>query len=516
MSLPTVAGRSVEGSPYREAQMCLGPKWANSYYQFYLTGTTTPANVYQNGVLTVTFPSTGKVTADAYGRFPPIWLDPSVTYRVRFYNSANVQQWQLDPYISQLSTVGTSALSAYGFQIAPTGEMVLYPPNTGGTGNTLTVQAGALGAAALQLNGTLAGNSALIVNNSVTAGSQTATFAASNKPGTAASTPAGWLPITCDGVQYYAPLWFDNNFTPYTSKPTALNETITGTSATFGGNGVTSVGGGGSATPGNWFSPTTPGIGAGYYVNITRTGGTVGVNFTQSSGVSGTWTLIGAGGLTISPSAAGTAYGTYQISTSASGAPIVANGTISLTTFSHTNTYTSGSGTETVPIGASFVAIYATGPGGSGASAGGVLQAGGGGGGGAYCVSTGIAVAGGQQFTFNVGAGGAGTSSSPSNGNAGGTTTVNGTGVTMTANGGQGGVGSPGGAGGAGGTASGGNSINNSGQSGSTGSGGNNGNGANGGNPGGGSPGGGSAGVNGNGYGLSIAGGGGQVQFVYS
>jgi hypothetical protein len=327
VSYPTVKGQAVEGVVFREAQSNLTPTFASAYYQFYLSGTTTPANVYQNGNLTNPFPTTGKVTADAYGRFPAIWLDPSVIYRVRLYNSSNVQQWQNDPYYSQLSTVGTSSLSAYGLNIATTGEVTIPAPNTGGTGISLTLYAGAIGTSALELNGTLAGNSALIVNTSATTGAQTATFSATNKPGTSASAPAGWLPITCDGVQYYAPMWFDNsNFTPYTPNPSANGEVISASTATFGGNGVTTATGG-TAIPGNWFSPTSTGIGAGYYINITKTGGLSGLAFSAAQGA---WTNIGAGGLSISSNAAAPVTGTYRISTSVSGSPVVANGAITL------------------------------------------------------------------------------------------------------------------------------------------------------------------------------------------
>src|ERR1700677_4713820 len=125
MSYPTVLGRAVEGVPYREAQSCLGIAFANSTYKFFLSGTSTPANVYQNGTLTTAFPITGFVTSDNFGRFPPIYLDPSVIYRVQLYDNTNTLRWQVDPYTSQLATVGTSSLSAFGFQIAPTGEVVI-------------------------------------------------------------------------------------------------------------------------------------------------------------------------------------------------------------------------------------------------------------------------------------------------------------------------------------------------------------------------------------------------------
>ncbi len=476
--------------PYREAQMCLGTKWANSYYLFFLSGTSTPANVYMNGTLTTAFPTTGRVASDSYGRFPAIYLDPSVIYRVQFFSSASAQQWQVDPYTSQLSTVGTSSLSAYGFQIAATGEFTLDAPNTGGTGVTLTLKAGVLGSAALRVTGTLAGNSAIIINSSATTGAQTATFNANNKPGTPPAstyavtataaptgsytggnltaaftgttasnytvtlstgqnlynvtftngavafsvasttitgtpttalsvqtpvTPAGWLPITCDGVQYYTPIWHGNNFTPYAANPTAVGEVINASSVTFGGNGFTAVVGG-TVTPGNWFSPATIGIGAGYYINITKTGGLSGLAFDVASNIfataapsgatytggtltanftgntasnyvlllstgqsisgctftngsttftcpstnitgtpnvvlqvstQGVWANITTGSITINSNAQATVTGTYLLSSSVSGSPIVAAGTITL---SNNNGVQSQSYSGTTPI----------------------------------------------------------------------------------------------------------------------------------------------------------------------
>jgi hypothetical protein len=45
-----------------------------------------------------------------------------------------------------------------------------------------------------------------IVGQAVT-GAQSATFSATNKPGSAASAPSKWLSVTLDGTQYYIPCW---------------------------------------------------------------------------------------------------------------------------------------------------------------------------------------------------------------------------------------------------------------------------------------------------------------------
>lgn len=326
MSYPTVQGNAVEGLLLREAQSCLGPSFAGSTYQFFLSGTTTPANIYQDGALTTPFPITGFVSSDNFGRFPPIYLDSAIIYQVQFFDSTNTLRWTVDPYVAPLSTVGTSGTNAFGVTIATTGEVTIAAPAAGGSTVSLTLNAGSLGSAALMVSAPLPGASAIVVNTSATTGAQTATFTATNKPGTATSTPAGWLPITCDGVQYYAPIWHGNNFTPYVANPTALGEVINAQSVVFGGNGVTTATGG-TATPGNWYTPTTTNIGGGYYIKITKTSGLSGVLFSAATGA---FTNITNGGLTISTNAAASISGTYQLSTSVTGSPVVASGTITL------------------------------------------------------------------------------------------------------------------------------------------------------------------------------------------
>lgn len=261
----------------REPQMCLGPSFARSTYQFFVTGTNTPANVYENGALTTPFPITGYVQADNYGRFPPIYLDPSITYRVQFYDSTNTLRWTVDPYVPPLATTGTSSNVTVGPKIASTGEVSLAAPSSGGTGVTLTLKAGAIGSAALKVSSQLAGQPALIINSSATTGSQTATFSASNKPGTATSSPAGWLPIMCDGSIYYTPIWHGNNFTPYLAQAGVLGQTINANNITFNGNGSSTIGGSGTAVPSSWYTPNTNGAGASYYISFTKTSGQLGL-----------------------------------------------------------------------------------------------------------------------------------------------------------------------------------------------------------------------------------------------
>ena len=76
------------------------------------------------------------------------------------------------------------------------------------SGFTLDVKAsGTAATSALQIAATGVGETALRVNTSATTGAQTATFTATNKPGTGTTAPTKWLPINLDGTKYYIPCW---------------------------------------------------------------------------------------------------------------------------------------------------------------------------------------------------------------------------------------------------------------------------------------------------------------------
>jgi hypothetical protein len=181
------------------------------YYNFYVSSTTTPTPVYQDAGLTTPFPATTQpigsvpagsymVQADGTGTFPPIYLNPTLIYRVQLYNS-NVQlQRDDDPIIPAFPVTGTGPIS-----FDAQGEMTINAPLPGGVGVTLTIAPAAL--QALLLSGVAAGTPAMIINNAISVGTQTATFSATNKPGSGTTAPSKWLPIQCDGSTYLLPLW---------------------------------------------------------------------------------------------------------------------------------------------------------------------------------------------------------------------------------------------------------------------------------------------------------------------
>jgi hypothetical protein len=75
----------------------------NCQRRFYLTGTTTLATVYQDGILSVPFSqSPNLIAADINGRFAPIYLDPSIVYRSQLLASVALGGATLedvDPYV---------------------------------------------------------------------------------------------------------------------------------------------------------------------------------------------------------------------------------------------------------------------------------------------------------------------------------------------------------------------------------------------------------------------------------
>jgi hypothetical protein len=187
-----------------------GTSLPNGYYNFYVSGTTNPAQVYQDAALTLPYPAASLngssalytvIQADGTGAMPVMFLNPEVIYRVQLYNST----WQLiedvDPYVPSMPVTGNGQIV-----LDAQGETTIAAPVAGGTGVTLTVNTRS-GGTALKLVGSGAGSPAIIANTTVVAGSQTATFTATNKPGSGTTAPSKWLPITADGATYYIPLW---------------------------------------------------------------------------------------------------------------------------------------------------------------------------------------------------------------------------------------------------------------------------------------------------------------------
>jgi hypothetical protein len=187
-----------------------GTSLPGGFYNFYVSGTTNPATVFQDAALTVPYPAASLngsqplfsvVTADGTGAMPVIFLNPVTIYRVQLFSSTGILIEDVDPYVPSMPTTGNGQLV-----VDAQGELTVNSPITGGTGITLTLSARS-GGTALELVGSGAGAPAFIANTTVVAGAQTATFVATNKPGSGPTAPTKWLPITADGATYYIPLW---------------------------------------------------------------------------------------------------------------------------------------------------------------------------------------------------------------------------------------------------------------------------------------------------------------------
>ena len=191
----------------------VGAAMPNAYYNFYVSGSTTPAPVYQtadtsaSGTLYQSMPLNGSsplftvIQADSTGAFPPMYLVPTLIYRIQLYNSSWSLIEDVDPYVPSMPVTGNGQIT-----LDAQGEITIGAPLPGGTGITLQVSANGSGTA-LKLVGAGAGSPAFIANTTVVVGAQIATFTATNKPGLAAQSVFTWLPITCDGATYYIPLW---------------------------------------------------------------------------------------------------------------------------------------------------------------------------------------------------------------------------------------------------------------------------------------------------------------------
>jgi len=98
--------------------------------QFYLTGTTTPTNVYTDKTLGT--PLSNPVVADSGGLFPAIFLDPTVTYRCQLLTAASSLMRDIDPVAAPMAVANNSVTAAMlqaGVAVANIG---FTPANKGG------------------------------------------------------------------------------------------------------------------------------------------------------------------------------------------------------------------------------------------------------------------------------------------------------------------------------------------------------------------------------------------------
>lgn len=99
----------------------VGAPIAGAKATFYLTGTDTLTDTYTTEALTT--PNTNPVIADSAGRFPPIYLDPTVSYRLKLFDANDVLLVDRDPiaqanYFARTTGANTfTAAQTFGAQV---------------------------------------------------------------------------------------------------------------------------------------------------------------------------------------------------------------------------------------------------------------------------------------------------------------------------------------------------------------------------------------------------------------
>jgi hypothetical protein len=91
--------------PPQQPLSAAGRVLPGSKASFFLTNSSTPTPVYTTSALDVTH--TQPVEADGGGRFPTIYLDPSITYKVTITDSNDVLLYTIDPVNDQLLSAAT-------------------------------------------------------------------------------------------------------------------------------------------------------------------------------------------------------------------------------------------------------------------------------------------------------------------------------------------------------------------------------------------------------------------------
>lgn len=100
-----------------------GEPYAGAKINFYLTGTTTPTDTYQdNGLGTA---HANPVVADSAGQFAAIYLDPAITYKAVITDSSDNVLDTVDPVHSPIGASAISVTDAGGYFAGSTVEAVL-------------------------------------------------------------------------------------------------------------------------------------------------------------------------------------------------------------------------------------------------------------------------------------------------------------------------------------------------------------------------------------------------------
>jgi hypothetical protein len=123
LTMPVLRAVDANGAPLPGALL-----------QFYVTGATTPANVYSSVSLGTAL--SNPVTADSGGLFVPIYLDPTVTYRCQLQTSAGALIRDIDPVAAPITIPNNSVTAAMLQAGVATANLGYAPVNK--TGDTAT------------------------------------------------------------------------------------------------------------------------------------------------------------------------------------------------------------------------------------------------------------------------------------------------------------------------------------------------------------------------------------------
>jgi len=147
--------------PQAKPLSATGDPMPGAYYLFYNTGGLVPQQVYADGLLSTPLSQTPgqaqpSCTADANGRFNPIYLNPSITYRVQLYNSSGQLLENVDPYVVGASIAALTGATGSGTATLSDGTNTTtvsyaYWLSNGGTVCTLQVSSGLITSATTNL-----------------------------------------------------------------------------------------------------------------------------------------------------------------------------------------------------------------------------------------------------------------------------------------------------------------------------------------------------------------------------
>ncbi len=100
-----------------------GLPYAGAKINFYLTGTSTPTDTYQDNALGTAHAN--PVVADAGGQFAPIYLDPDITYKAVITDSADNVLDTVDPVHAPFAAAAVSVVDAGGYFVGADLETIL-------------------------------------------------------------------------------------------------------------------------------------------------------------------------------------------------------------------------------------------------------------------------------------------------------------------------------------------------------------------------------------------------------